>query len=90
MPSLTSAAHRSAEPPTRELLWKGRKAGTIDCVVSDPSPSTLDLKDLDNGGFAVVWGGVLSLHATRTFPDLDPKPGTAAARQTRRTRPAKH
>ncbi|MCU1542034.1 MAG: Allantoinase, partial [Arthrobacter sp.] len=35
--------------------------GTIDCVVSDHSPSTLDLKDLENGDFAIAWGGVSSL-----------------------------
>jgi allantoinase len=29
--------------------------------VSDHSPSTLDLKDLENGDFAVAWGGVSSL-----------------------------
>lgn len=50
------------------------KRDGVHCIVSDQSPSTLDLKDLDNGDFAVVWGGVLSLHATRTFPDLDRSP----------------
>jgi len=45
----------------RELLWKGLQDGTIDCIVSDHSPSTLDLKDLENGDFAVAWGGVSSL-----------------------------
>jgi len=45
----------------RELLWEGLKDGTIDCIVSDHSPSTLDLKDLENGDFAVAWGGVSSL-----------------------------
>ncbi|MCU1515597.1 MAG: allB [Pseudarthrobacter sp.] len=49
------------EASNRELLWKGLEDGTIDCIVSDHSPSTLDLKDLDNGDFAVAWGGVSSL-----------------------------
>jgi allantoinase len=49
------------EAANRELLWKGLADGTIDCVVSDHSPSTLDLKDLDHGDFAVAWGGVSSL-----------------------------
>ncbi|WP_405218512.1 allantoinase AllB [Agrococcus sp. Ld7] len=49
------------EASNRELLWQGLLDGTIDCVVSDHSPSTLDLKDLDNGDFAVAWGGVASL-----------------------------
>ncbi|CAI3797073.1 allantoinase AllB [Pseudarthrobacter sp. MM222] len=49
------------EAANRELLWKGLQDGTIDCVVSDHSPSTLDLKDLEHGDFAVAWGGVSSL-----------------------------
>lgn len=49
------------EAGNRELLWQGLIDGTIDCIVSDHSPSTLDLKDLDNGDFAVAWGGVSSL-----------------------------
>jgi allantoinase len=49
------------EAANRELLWKGLQDGTIDCVVSDHSPSTLDLKDPGNGDFAVAWGGVSSL-----------------------------
>ncbi|MGN6218420.1 MAG: allantoinase AllB [Microbacterium sp.] len=49
------------EASNRELLWQGLIDGTIDCIVSDHSPSTLDLKDLDNGDFAVAWGGVASL-----------------------------
>jgi allantoinase len=49
------------EVGNRELLWKGLIDGTIDFIVSDHSPSTLDLKDLDNGDFGVAWGGVSSL-----------------------------
>ncbi len=49
------------EVGNRELLWEGLIDGTIDCIVSDHSPSTLDLKDLENGDFAVAWGGVSSL-----------------------------
>jgi len=49
------------EAANRELLWEGLLDGTIDCVVSDHSPSTLDLKDLENGDFGVAWGGVSSL-----------------------------
>ncbi|NOJ58835.1 allantoinase AllB [Arthrobacter sp. 260] len=49
------------EAGNRELLWNGLRDGTIDCIVSDHSPSTLDLKDLENGDFAVAWGGVSSL-----------------------------
>ncbi|MBG6216928.1 allantoinase [Arthrobacter sp. CAN_A6] len=49
------------EASNRELLWKGLEDGVIDCIVSDHSPSTLDLKDLENGDFGVAWGGVSSL-----------------------------
>ncbi|BCW68505.1 allantoinase [Arthrobacter sp. NicSoilB4] len=49
------------EAANRDLLWKGLQDGVIDCIVSDHSPSTLDLKDLQNGDFAVAWGGVSSL-----------------------------
>lgn len=49
------------EASNRELLWQGLQDGIIDCIVSDHSPSTLDLKDLENGDFGVAWGGVSSL-----------------------------
>ncbi|WP_104082218.1 allantoinase AllB [Cryobacterium sp. Y11] len=49
------------EASNRELLWQGLIDGTIDCIVSDHSPSTVDLKDVENGDFAVAWGGVSSL-----------------------------
>ena len=42
-------------------LWQALTDGTIDLVVSDHSPSTLDLKDLEHGDFGVAWGGVSSL-----------------------------
>ena len=45
----------------RDLLWQGLLAGTIDTVVTDHSPSTLDLKALDTGDFGEAWGGVASL-----------------------------
>ncbi len=45
----------------REQLWQGLADGTIDLIVSDHSPSTLDLKDLEHGNFDVAWGGVSSL-----------------------------
>ncbi|PRW64674.1 allantoinase AllB [Actinopolyspora mortivallis] len=49
------------EATNRELLWKGLADGTIDCVVSDHSPCTPELKRLDIGDFGVAWGGVSSL-----------------------------
>ncbi|MET9373920.1 allantoinase AllB [Streptomyces sp. NPDC003035] len=50
-------------PPIREAsnqdaLWEGLADGTIDCIVSDHSPSTADLKTPD---FASAWGGISSL-----------------------------
>ncbi|USQ80686.1 allantoinase AllB [Ornithinimicrobium faecis] len=53
-------------PPIREranqdLLWAALAEGTIDAVVSDHSPSTADLKQLDTGDFGQAWGGVASL-----------------------------
>ncbi|WP_434598858.1 allantoinase AllB [Streptomyces sp. A5-4] len=50
-------------PPIREAanqdaLWDGLIDGTIDCVVSDHSPCTTDLKTPD---FATAWGGISSL-----------------------------
>ncbi|MFH9112351.1 allantoinase AllB [Streptomyces globisporus] len=50
-------------PPIREaanqdILWAGLADGTIDCIVSDHSPSTADLKTPD---FATAWGGISSL-----------------------------
>lgn len=49
------------EARNRELLWKGLADGIIDCVVSDHSPCTPDLKRFDIGDFGVAWGGVSSL-----------------------------
>lgn len=50
-------------PPIREaanqdLLWQALADGTIDCVVTDHSPSTADLKTDD---FATAWGGISGL-----------------------------
>jgi allantoinase len=45
----------------RELLWRGLADGTIDCVVSDHSPCTTELKRLDIGDFGLAWGGISSL-----------------------------
>ncbi len=45
----------------RDALWQALADGLIDCVVSDHSPSTPDLKCLDSGDFGEAWGGVASL-----------------------------
>jgi allantoinase len=53
-------------PPIRDAgnqdrLWRGLADGTIDCVVSDHSPCTPELKRSDTGDFAAAWGGISSL-----------------------------
>ena len=35
--------------------------GSIDCVVSDHSPCTLDLKSLETGNVMTAWGGISTL-----------------------------
>jgi allantoinase len=45
----------------REALWDALLDGTIDCVVSDHSPCTPDLKRLETGDFTQAWGGISSL-----------------------------
>jgi allantoinase len=49
------------EADNRELLWRGLADGVIDCVVSDHSPCTAELKRFDIGDFGVAWGGISSL-----------------------------
>jgi len=50
---------RGAE--NRELLWQALAAGDIDYIVSDHSPCTPELKQLDLGDFDTAWGGIASL-----------------------------
>lgn len=45
----------------RDLLWEGIVDGTIDAIVSDHSPSTVDLKRSGGGDFGLAWGGIASL-----------------------------
>lgn len=49
------------EAENRERLWDGLRDGVIDLVVSDHSPSTIELKHLDTGDFGTAWGGIASL-----------------------------
>ncbi|AZM59160.1 MULTISPECIES: allantoinase AllB [unclassified Streptomyces] len=46
------------EAANRDLLWQALGDGTVDCVVTDHSPSTADLKTDD---FATAWGGISGL-----------------------------
>ncbi|HCT77162.1 MAG TPA: allantoinase AllB [Micromonosporaceae bacterium] len=43
----------------RERLWAALADGTVDCVVSDHSPATPELKT--TGCFGTAWGGIASL-----------------------------
>ena len=45
----------------RDQLWQALADGVIDFVVSDHSPSTIELKRLDEGDFGTAWGGISSL-----------------------------
>jgi allantoinase len=45
----------------RDRLWSALRDGLIDIVVSDHSPCTPDLKNLDTGDFGTAWGGIASL-----------------------------
>jgi allantoinase len=45
----------------RELLWAGLAMGSLDCVVSDHSPSPPELKSPGAGDFAAAWGGIAGL-----------------------------
>ena len=49
------------EADNRDRLWHALRAGDIDFIVSDHSPSTPELKRLDSGDFGLAWGGISSL-----------------------------
>ncbi len=49
------------EAANQELLWQALADGVIDCVVSDHSPCTADLKRFDTGDFGQAWGGIAGL-----------------------------
>ncbi len=53
-------------PPIREkanadTLWQALDSGLIDCVVSDHSPCTPQLKHIDSGDLEAAWGGISGL-----------------------------
>lgn len=49
------------EAANRQRLWAGLGAGDIDMVVSDHSPSTLELKRPPGSDFGDAWGGIASI-----------------------------
>lgn len=61
-----SAPAFKACPPIRDQanrdgLWAGVLDGTIDAIVSDHSPSTLEMKNRGAGDFGLAWGGIAGL-----------------------------
>lgn len=60
-----STAHKCCPPirgeSNRTKLWEALLDGTIDIVVSDHSPCTIDLKQLESGDLGTAWGGVASV-----------------------------
>jgi allantoinase len=60
------ATEYKCAPPIREganrtALWDALREGLIDQVVTDHSPSTLELKCSGSGDFMKAWGGISSL-----------------------------
>jgi allantoinase len=49
------------ESGNREKLWDALRQGGIDQVVTDHSPSTVELKCSGSGDFMKAWGGISSL-----------------------------
>lgn len=49
------------ERNNREKLWDALRQGVIDQVVTDHSPSTVELKCSGSGDFMKAWGGISSL-----------------------------
>ncbi len=52
------------ERDNRDRLWDGLRDGVLDLVVSDHSPSTIELKRLEEGDFGTAWGGISSLQVS--------------------------
>jgi len=49
------------EQDNKEALWDALKDGTIDFVVSDHSPCSVDMKRMKEGDFMKAWGGISTL-----------------------------
>ncbi|MCL8025726.1 allantoinase AllB [Nocardioides bruguierae] len=45
----------------RDALWQALDAGIIDCVVSDHSPATAEVKLAGDGDLQLAWGGISGL-----------------------------
>jgi allantoinase len=49
------------EERNRQALWAGVADRTLDMIVSDHSPCTPAMKELETGDFEAAWGGISSL-----------------------------
>jgi len=49
------------EADNRELLWDGLKDRVLDLIVSDHSPCTVAMKEIESGDFGSAWGGITSI-----------------------------
>lgn len=60
-----ATSHKCCPPirdrQTQDRLWEAVLDGTLDCVVTDHSPATADLKYAHNGDWGLAWGGISSL-----------------------------
>lgn len=60
-----STQHKCCPPirsdSNREQLWKALEDGVVTSVVSDHSPCTPNLKDMQTGDFFKAWGGIASV-----------------------------
>jgi allantoinase len=80
------------ERANRDALWRGLSSGVIDQVVTDHSPSTVELKCSGSGDFMKAWGGISSLqlglsavwtHASRLGIGIDQLVGWMSAAPAR-------
>lgn len=64
----------------REALWQGLLDGVIDFVITDHSPCTPHLKQMDRGDFHDAWGGIasLSLGLSTLWTHAQPRGATLA------------
>ncbi len=49
------------EKANNEKLWKALKDGIIDFIVTDHSPATPELKQIESGNLKEAWGGIASI-----------------------------
>ena len=56
--SLWKAVH---EKENNEKLWGGLEDGVIDFIITDHSPATPEIKELETGNLKKAWGGIASL-----------------------------